>query len=623
MAGVSMAGMGSGLDINGIIDSLIAVDSTQQNKIKNQVVIQQDKLSQYQKLNTQFSAIKTATGALNLPSSWKSFKATSSDATFATASATSAALPGTFSFSVKNLATAQTMASFGTVSSTSTNITGAGSMLLGKTGALGIGNLSGNLSAGAHTVAVTQASAGAAVNGAAVNNSVTFTGNETMQIDVDGSPKTITMQAGTYNQQQLASMLTTASGGALNVTVNSDKSLRMATTHEGSAATLAVTGGTALAQLGLSAGGPSTGTDGIVTVDGVATTVSDIQPNNANSVALSGGVTAKFAGGLRVGSASVNSLSTGTGSLSDVVTNINAANLGVTAAAVQVAPNQYKLQLQSNTTGSAGAIGMDLSQFAGSLGEMQTINPAKDATIQVGGANGYTVTSSNNTMSDVLPGVSINLLQADPNKTVTVSVAGDSEGMADKVKALVDAANSALSFIKSASTYNTTTKSAGALLGNSTASGLSSKLFSAISDTVQGSALGSAGNIGIKMSDDGTFTFDRTKFTDAYKADPEKVASMFIEGGSTGVTTQTKPGIAERLNSLTKLATDSVTGLITTAINGQNSTIKDLNKQIDNWTTRLDAKRAVLVRQFSAMDGSIASLTAKGNWLAGQLKSLG
>src|SRR3546814_9263826 len=65
----------------------------------------------------------------------------------------------------------------------------------------------------------------------------------------------------------------------------------------------------------------------------------------------------------------------------------------------------------------------------------------------MGGPGGYSIVNSSNTFADVLPGVSINALQADESKPITLKVTPDSAGQTAQVKAMVDAVNNALSHI--------------------------------------------------------------------------------------------------------------------------------------------------------------------------------
>ena len=621
---ISSLGIGSGLDLQSLLDGLMRIEAVQQDALKKKVTTQNSKITAYQNVNTKFLAIKSAAEALNLGSLWKLNKASSSDSSVTT-TADSTALPGSLSFSVKNLATANVLASFGSVASTST-VVGSGSLLVGQGGALGLGNVSGaGLAAGAHTFEVTQASAGASVSGSALGNSITLNGTETLEVTVNGTPQTLNLTAGTYTQQTLSDMIDTVSGGSINASVNADKSLRLTTVREGSAASIQITGGTGLAALGLSAGAATNGTDGIIMVDGVANTVSDIRPDGSNTAVLNssaGTVTASFSNGLRTGTSTMQNVDLGDGKLSSVVNAINGANAGVTAAAVQVAPGEYKLQLQSKATGTAGAISTDFSIFNASLGALDTATAATDAKLQVGtGVSAYTVTSSSNSVTGVLPGVTMNLNSADPTKTVTVSVAGDVDALAAKIQTLITAANDAMVHIKLNSKYDAASKTGGILQGNSTTARLSREVFSASVNPVTDATLG-ASSVGIKTDANGNITFDQAAFKAAYAKDPEAVAALFVEGGTTGITTGTKPGIVERLLSVAKGATDVTTGSITTAVQGLNKTVSTINAQIDAWDLRLEQRQATLKRQFAALDTAVAGFKSTSNWLAGQISGL-
>jgi flagellar hook-associated protein 2 len=135
----------------------------------------------------------------------------------------------------------------------------------------------------------------------------------------------------------------------------------------------------------------------------------------------------------------VGTVSPVSGSLSDVVTAVNQASAitGVKAAAVQVAPGSYRLQLSSTTAGSQSAFSVN-PEFATSAGIGAPMQQAQDAVIHVGPATGgYDVTSGSNTFTGVLQGVTFTVSQKDVD--VTISTAQDPEALADKVQAFVDA----------------------------------------------------------------------------------------------------------------------------------------------------------------------------------------
>jgi flagellar hook-associated protein 2 len=222
----------------------------------------------------------------------------------------------------------------------------------------------------------------------------------------------------------------------------------------------------------------------------------------------------------------------GSGSLTDVVNAINNANAGYTAAAVQVGTNQYRLQVASTTTGANSAFTIS---GTGTTPAMSILTTGTDATVHVGtGAAAYDATSSTNTFSSLVSGISFTVSK--PNVSgVTISSSVDGSAVATKIQKMVDAANTVLSYINTQSAYDTSTQTGGALLGETTVQSLQQNILSAVS---------TAGAAGVHVTRDGTLTFDQTEFTTAYKANPAKVAAAF---GATATFTQATQATATSL----------------------------------------------------------------------------
>ncbi len=218
-------------------------------------------------------------------------------------------------------------------------------------------------------------------------------------------------------------------------------------------------------------------------------------------------------------------INAGDGSLGAVAASINAnADAGVKAASIQVSPGVYRLQLTSATTGEPGAFSVS------GLGDFVGLSAAGNAEITVGkgSAGEYTITSSSNTFKDAIPGTSFTVSALESG--VTLSVATDSSGLADKMQALVDAANAALNEISKQTSYNAGTKTASPLLGDSTVRNLQQNILGTVS-TLLGNGTSTA-NLGIQLTKSGTLTFDRNTFLDAFAADPVKVRQAVTSSGS-------------------------------------------------------------------------------------------
>lgn len=314
----------------------------------------------------------------------------------------------------------------------------------------------------------------------------------------------------------------------------------LTTTAQGSATSFQVTGGDAATALGFTATptAAASGTDGVVSVDGVSNTLTNFAPGGP--VVLNGAagssVTATFTGPLTVGSLTAAEVNTGNGSLTSVVQAINTAGVGVSASAINTGTNQFNLSLQSTSSGADNTINIDSGAFA-EVGQMTTVTEASDAQITVGtGTNAFTVSNNSNNVSGLMPGVTIDLQQASPGVQTTISLQPDGQTMASTVQSLVTAANKLIGDLNTTTAYTPgpfgTAGQAGPLLGDPTAEGVLNSVLKAISGQAGVNSTGSAGLVGISMNADGTLSFNSATFAAAYVANPTAVSNTFISGGS-------------------------------------------------------------------------------------------
>jgi flagellar hook-associated protein 2 len=287
---------------------------------------------------------------------------------------------------------------------------------------------------------------------------------------------------------------------------------------------------------------------------------------------------------------------------------VNKKGLAVRASVVTVSNGDTLLQFTSTKTGEANAFTVD-----GLLGDPQiNVFEAVDATITVGDPTdvvntGYTITSASNTFTNVVPGVSITAVK-ETTDPVTIAVSTDSGKIADKMAAMVDAANAALKSISEQSTYDAETKSGGPLLADSTTRFMTQRLLSAVSN---GKAdYGSFNQIGVSLDQTGQLKFDRDKFISALEADPAKVQDVV------------STGLAATLAAEGKDATNVVDGSLTLAIQGRKAKVDDLNDRIADWDVRLKTRQEALQRQFTNLEVALGKLKDQAQWLAGQISSL-
>ncbi|KAA0014484.1 flagellar filament capping protein FliD [Billgrantia pellis] len=110
MASISSLGIGSGLDLNGLLDQLDEAERGKLKPIERQIETQQVKISAYGKLEGALSAFQTAAKALNDASLYQSLS-TSVSGDAVQAAAGSDATIGQYDVTVNHLATAGTLAS--------------------------------------------------------------------------------------------------------------------------------------------------------------------------------------------------------------------------------------------------------------------------------------------------------------------------------------------------------------------------------------------------------------------------------------------------------------------------------------------------------------------------------
>lgn len=341
-------------------------------------------------------------------------------------------------------------------------------------------------------------------------------------------------------------------------------------------------------------------------------------------------------------------------SLQSVVQAINnTTNAAYRAAAVQTSPGKYTLQLTATGSGGESALAKAATAAGGKytpagvdlLGAVSTTTKGADAKLTIGddAITGYSITSATNTFNDVLPGLSITVTKKQTDTPVTVGVANDSAAVADKVAGLVQAAQAALTEMKTA----TATKAggnatAGPLAGDTALRGLSQSILSAVAGGA--GSLGSLSAVGVSLDKTGSLSFDRDKFLAAFEADPVKTQAYFdtytdvpdakakaevFEPGW-----DTADGLAHKLQAISVRATEGLVlptdqagairqGTLAGIISRRGESIKGLNDQVAAWDTRLELRKVNLQRQFSGLEVALSKMQQKSSWLAGQLASLG
>ena len=531
----------AGIDADQIVSSLMQIERRPLSLLtfrKNTATTASQAID---RMRSTVDAFRLAAAKLSNVSAFDRFSASVSAPDVLSASVSASATAGSLTMTVKRLAQAHGLRSIGIVAASSSPVTLEPTIAV-ATGVskLGIGTVStgAGLGVGKVDLKVTQASAAATTVGASpLGGSTLIDGtNNTINLDVNGTPSVVVIAAGTYDAAGLAAAVNTALVGTGAVAaLDSLGALAIATAREGSAATLQVTGGNALGALAIVDLGAQIGTDGKMTANGVETAFSSIEAGAAASLDTDPGVGVKnlditFSGGLRLGERAVQVVSTGDRSLAAVAAAITGAGAGINAAAVRVGDNAWRLQLTSTTTGLDGKLAIDNTVFNGGLGGLVESSAAQNAQITIGsGPGAYDVEASGNTFNNLMTGVSLTARTVSAT-TVTVQVGRNDAAVADDIAALIGAANTLLADIKVQTRYDAANRTSGPLASNSTIRRLADQVRQAIAGPLDSGS--SPSSIGIEFTRDGSYTFNRDTFLKAVAADPTKIAQLLARGGS-------------------------------------------------------------------------------------------
>jgi flagellar hook-associated protein 2 len=295
---------------------------------------------------------------------------------------------------------------------------------------------------------------------------------------------------------------------------------------------------------------------------------------------------------------------------------INAANLGLSAYVMKTGDAEGVLQITSTATGAANGFQIDGLDGTGMNGDSPASSFAKDAKLELSGGGGstYEVKSNTNTFSGLMAGVTLTVSKEEDN--VTVDVASDVGGIADKIQTMVDAANAALSEIGSQTAYDPATKKGSPLTGDFAVRNMTQRILSAVSAGLDWSTEAADGEdvstkikslkeLGIQLGQSGELRFERKDFMKAFADDPARAREAGMKFG-------------EGIRSMS----DNMTVNLKSIITGRNNEITSLNSQISNWDVRLAAKRLALQKQYSDLETALGKLKNQSNWLAGQLSGM-
>ena len=307
------AGMGAGFDINAVIDATMAAERAPINLISKKQAAIRSEMTAVTAVKNRVESLKTAAKSLDTTAGIHLFTGTSSDEATAVVTATGSQVDtASLSFRVTQVASTHLFRSLGTASS-KTLAGGATTetklALLRGAGSMGVSSVrsDANATVGELSLRVSRPTVKAVLTGGSLSAANVVDGsNDTLALTVNGQAKNVTIAHGTYDRAALITAVDAALAAAGGAGASaSGTSISIATTREGSNATLSVTGGTALSLLSLTQGSTS-GIDGELYVGETRYAVSSA---GAGESMVAGAHTVTFATGLRLGKATGRSIS--------------------------------------------------------------------------------------------------------------------------------------------------------------------------------------------------------------------------------------------------------------------------------------------------------------------------
>lgn len=230
------------------------------------------------------------------------------------------------------------------------------------------------------------------------------------------------------------------------------------------------------------------------------------------------------------------------------------------------------------------------------------------------GANVWLERSSN-TITDIIPGVTLNLKQADPNTSLTIGITTDTDGVKQNIKTFISQVNEVRTLIKALTNVTTTGGEAvGSLLtGNYGVQIIGTQLKDAVAgqgkgfemytqsgNTVYGDFYSSLSQLGIKTdaeegsATNGLLVLDETVLDTALKDRPTEVAQLFA-ADYLGESKSQDFSYLDHINGTTKAGSYSVR-VVTGPAGITEAYIDGKRAGIDGWTvTGLTGDAAGLV----------------------------
>ena len=299
-------------------------------------------------------------------------------------------------------------------------------------------------------------------------------------------------------------------------------------------------------------------------------------------------------------------------SLTGLADAINASRSGVRASIV-ADQGQFRLVLKGET-GAAKAFALSADPGADpALSALATTGlvqsqAASDAVVRV---DGVEFNRPSNTITDIVPGVSLNLKKAEVGSLIALGSIRPADALKQTIADFVTVFNQLQTSLKEAR------QTVG---GASNLRALDRQLTALVSKALTGNAgINSLSDIGIKTDRSGTLVLDTAKLDAALASNSDAVEALFNPPRDATRTFLTDPGLAFALDEIrdSALAPGGTLESLGKALQAEATT---LTKNRERMEAREDAYRARLEKQYASLDARLSVFKATQAYLEQQIK---
>jgi flagellar hook-associated protein 2 len=308
-----------------------------------------------------------------------------------------------------------------------------------------------------------------------------------------------------------------------------------------------------------------------------------------------------------------------------IVAAINGANLGVKAQLVNTgeANAPYKIMV-TGKTGSLNDFTLSASidpVFAASGGSSGNLfeTSLQDATNAVVNVDGMSLTPSTNQLTDLIPGVTLDLY-APTTGAASVDLIRDTSDVKTRVAALVKSFNDANTVLNTVSDPKSTVATyGGSLAGNSVVESVRSQMREMLfKDSTTPSGLRkNLRDLGVSLDKDGVMTLDNAQLDSALSTSFDDTVTMLTGNTENLSAYSQEPGgaIGSAFRSISSLL--SSTGTITT----QSDNLTKRIAQYKDELTKLEDRMSKLLERYNQQFGAMESIVGQTKSLQASLTS--